>query len=427
MPIEVRVRAVLLSIAVLSFAGMAFADDGQGAFEQGVESFNAGDYEQALTSFRQARDEGMDRPALLLNLGVTAFRLQQWETADDYFDALSQRDDWASTGYYYRGRVAERQGQNEQAAQWFRQSIEAGDSTQAQRRSQSGLLRVEELPQPARHDVLLVGSAGYDGNPALVNDTDFAGDGEAFFDLFANYEYHLAESPWRIEGRFFAREYPGDSDLSDLFYELGTSRQDQHGAYLTRFGAAAGQFYFGGDHFQDRLQLSGGVERVTAGGGRAQLSGELNRILADSGFDELDGLQSRTSLSWRQSLGDLYYRTSYRLEWNDRDDFDDGDNQESLSPIRHRGQLLLGRTLSDSVWLEGLAGFEYSRYQGRNTVDDERVRRRDRDTELTVRMGRTLSADWQVFAAYTYWDRDSTMDGFETDRHQLRLSLVYQP
>ena len=84
-------------------------------YRAGVEAFNKGDYEQALTHFKLARVQGNRQPGLFYNLGVTFYKTGQYAQATEAFQQLADDPAWGALALYNLGLTAEADGQRQAA------------------------------------------------------------------------------------------------------------------------------------------------------------------------------------------------------------------------------------------------------------------------------------------------------------------------
>jgi len=93
--------------------------------------------------------------------------------------------------------------------------------------------------------------------------------------------------------------------------------------------------------------------------------------------------------------------------------------------MRH-GLWVAGSWPIRAVWrLEPLALYYRSRYADPDVRAGGLVQtREDRHAELSVRLKRRLSANWQLIADYTYVDNDSNFMQFTYSQHLFLLGLA---
>ena len=73
------------SISGIALVAVLFL--GIGDFERGNRHYRAGRYEQAIEAYRQAIEDGDDRPQLRYNMGTALLRLGRYEEAQQFLEA----------------------------------------------------------------------------------------------------------------------------------------------------------------------------------------------------------------------------------------------------------------------------------------------------------------------------------------------------
>lgn len=109
----------LLMLPLLSVSMPAAAAGDADLYRAGVEAFNKGDYEQALTFFKQARVQGNRQPGLFYNLGVTFYKTGQYAQAAEAFQQLADDPAWGALALYNLGLTAEAQGLRQAAIDYY--------------------------------------------------------------------------------------------------------------------------------------------------------------------------------------------------------------------------------------------------------------------------------------------------------------------
>ncbi|TDU31438.1 tetratricopeptide repeat protein [Panacagrimonas perspica] len=127
------VAACIGSLAVglwsLPLAAEAAPAPFEHSFEAGVALTRAGRYDEALIQFLAAEKAGDQSARLYFNLGVVNYRLQRYEAARAAFALAAEDPETADLARYNSGLVALADGDNEEAARWFRRvSDQAGDA-----------------------------------------------------------------------------------------------------------------------------------------------------------------------------------------------------------------------------------------------------------------------------------------------------------
>lgn len=117
----------LLTIFILvSSQGLA---DASVDYRSGIEAFKTGNYEEALTYFKQAEAAGMDIPRLYYNLGATNYKLGRYGESRTYFSRLVGDPKWGTLAEYNLGLIAEVSGDQQAAIRYYSQVYRTADPT----------------------------------------------------------------------------------------------------------------------------------------------------------------------------------------------------------------------------------------------------------------------------------------------------------
>lgn len=167
-----RMRIALLIAATLA-AGSAAADSAtaQKFFDNGNAAFQQGHYEAALANYGDALAHGKDGPRLFYNMGLTHYRLGQYSQARQAFHESAKDDALAALSYYQLGALAEHDGNDAEAADWFRRARNRARSDRLRRQS-TRALTVIGAAQPVFESGVSAGF-GYDSNAFRSPDTPY--------------------------------------------------------------------------------------------------------------------------------------------------------------------------------------------------------------------------------------------------------------
>src|SRR5690606_37992350 len=94
------------------------------SFNAGVQAYNAGDYEGAVESFNQARQQDAEQPALWANLGNSYSRLNRNEEALKAYEKAIELDPNNASFYRNVGSIHAQLGNAEEAKKMYEKSIE---------------------------------------------------------------------------------------------------------------------------------------------------------------------------------------------------------------------------------------------------------------------------------------------------------------
>lgn len=430
---------LLCWLLLLASSGVAASDHDEpaDALRLGVEQFQSGDLEGARESFEAARAGGLNSPSLIHNLGVVYYRLGDYEAAEHTFHQLLETEHRALAGYNL-GLVALAKGDESSARQWFQQ-VAAPDSPEKLRTlarvqlEKLGNGAPEEYASAQRMGYLAV-SAGYDSNIAGLPETSATSEGGIFGEALAAGSTSvgdLGDGGVSLGGVAYGRHYPANDefDTSLLQGELIWSRDlasSVQGGSLT-----VSQSWYDADALERRYGVEG-FQRWAACGGVAELercSVALAAATVDGGdgFEGYDGEWYRLRLSAVHRFMGWLLDGDYRLEVNDREDFEAGDQFISVSPRHHTLELTARYRLRPVLTVGGSGAYRHSRYQdphvlfeGNALVSERRV---DNRLEAAVFAESRLSGTWLLRAEWQVQDNDSRIDRYDYRRYTLIGSL----
>ncbi len=127
-----RVGPLAAALLVVSLPAVADA----GPMRQGVEAYEAGNYEAALKSFIDAQLDAPEAPEILYNLGNAYYKLGQYKPAIENYDAAltGARQDLKEKLHYNLGNAKFKEGDLEGAVESYRAALELNpDDAQARR------------------------------------------------------------------------------------------------------------------------------------------------------------------------------------------------------------------------------------------------------------------------------------------------------
>ena len=91
----------------------------QTTVETGIAAFNEGDYQQALSAFRQAEAAGNASLSVDYNIAVSLYRLGEYDEAERRFIDLGQEARWETLVNYNLGLLYEARGEESQARHYY--------------------------------------------------------------------------------------------------------------------------------------------------------------------------------------------------------------------------------------------------------------------------------------------------------------------
>lgn len=403
-----------LTCALLTLARVAHAQDASELFAAGERAFSAGDYAAALRSFEAARAAGSAGPSSHYNIGVSQYRLGDYEAAEATFAALAaQFPALLELAEYNRGLALLATNRLDDARIAFGRARASNDEKiAALANAQLAELGAPQEPLANRWRGYLAGGVGYDDNVALVD--------ELLLALPESSSSPLAEAlgvatrtfgaPLRLDLTGYAVRYSNADSFDQTALRVALIAQQTVGAWLLDVGPTVAHTTLDGEAFE---QLVGVDLRLRRDLGE-RLAFETRMVYddADSGdaqFAYLEGSRRQLRLAV-EHVATARLRLGLDLEQQDRAD-------PGVSPKRQRWSVSYRKRLG-SQWT-GDARFSHrdSRY------GDADVPREERLLEVSLAASRDLSADWTLGAEYRWSDNDSTVALYSYDAQRLLLSI----
>jgi tetratricopeptide (TPR) repeat protein len=156
--------AGLILGAMLVAPSVAAADTeaAQAAFDKANAAFRNQDYAAALAGYNDAMALGKDNARLFYNMGLAHYHLGQYSQARWAYTEAGKDDRVAALAYYQLGILATREGDEQSAEKWFRQSRAKADSAKLRLLSDRALEKIGAAPP--RFEAAFAVGFGYDSN-----------------------------------------------------------------------------------------------------------------------------------------------------------------------------------------------------------------------------------------------------------------------
>ncbi|WP_455217143.1 hypothetical protein [Kaarinaea lacus] len=432
------VSATLLSI-MLMFSPFVFAQPGMDDFNKGVASANAGDFNSALKQFLKAKKAGLDSPALQFNLGVSYYKLAQYEKARKEFDRLKNLENYKQLANFNLGLIANKQDKKAEAIAAFQLSLNSGDSEKIKLLSREALKRLgvkpEETKKPSLAGLLTL-SYATDSNVALVND-DLAGVSETSDNsvilsaLATNWLTGDSGGGWRLFLQGYKQNYNTETVYNYSQLGAGLARYSRIGEWRMRYGGYWDETSLGGTSYQRILTAEVRGRKSLSKSDRLELRYRFNSIISmDTTYDYLEGNRQQMRAAYQTNQKEYRVRAYYEYEMNDRADDDTGNATYSFisySPNRHSLRLTAWWDITREWELRLDARHRVSTYND----DHELIAggtdlRKDTQNRYSARLRREMMKDLDLEVAYTLTNNDSSIDAESYNRKLLSLGAVWK-
>jgi tetratricopeptide (TPR) repeat protein len=419
--------ALLRAVGALGQA----AEPGRAEFEAGVAAYRAGAVAGARASFERARAAGYGTPQLRFNLGLCYYRLQRYPEARAEFESLRGAPGFAAAADFHLGLIAAREGDRARAEGLWR-ALQDGPDAALARRAGVALGRLDHgRAEPIRSGYLLV-AAGYDTNPALLDESLQPADGgeSAAVDVLGAFNWPLSGSArafTALRGGAYLRDYAADVGQDQHGAFAGLSRELDDGARRLSWGLDWSTSTFDGEPLLDVTTLA--VQRTPSRGSGWRAGVQSSQVTAPPAYAHLEGWRARASLGRAMRTGSALTRLGYEFEYNDREDFALGADFASHSPLRHRVELVVDHRLGARTTLRWSLRHRDSRYRDPDTSGGGLVaeRRTEQLSQAGVLLRRRLGRATFALAEVQYSRNAATPARFEYDRATALLGLEWTP
>jgi tetratricopeptide (TPR) repeat protein len=402
--------AALLAIVVCE----AQAPEASAQFAAAEQAFAAGDYGEALRLFLAARAAGSTGPGTLYNIGVSEYRLGDYEAAARTFATLAgEFPDLRELAEYNRGLALKAMGRRDEARIAFaRAAASADEKIAALADAQLAALGAPRGREPAWRGYF-AGGVGYDDNVALVDELllpqpDSAS--SALAEVLGVLTRQFS-APLRLDLSGYAVRYAEAGEFDQSAVRIALAAERRLGAWRLEAGPTLGRSTLDGDGFEESLGADLRARRAL--GVRASLEARFLYDDVEAGaarFSYLDGSRRQLRVALVHTAGGRF-RVALDLERNDRRD-------PGVSPSRRRVTLDYSRRLAGAWTGDARIAQRDSDY------DDASVPREERLLEASFTARRELDSGWTLAAEYRLSDNDSTVPSFSYDASRVTLGLA---
>lgn len=426
------VRAAALGCYLLGVGGLApaaAADPADALFARGVGAFKSGDFSTAVDYFRQARDAGLDTPALHYDLGVSFYKLGRYTDAEEAFRACADDPGWASLARYNMGLSAYQRGERTRAKEYFEDAWRTADNENI--RALASIM-LERLGVPSRRSFgVLTADIGYNNNVTLTADNQTlqtTREADSFVEVLAaaTGRWGAGSAAPRWDASLYNVSYRDltDNNITELL--LGASQPGTAAGWHVDAGGLGQYVLRDGHRFQQIASLRLEGTREMSDDREVRVGVMISAIHAlDGNFEFLAGSRRQLEASLGWPLGGGRVRAGVTLERNDRKDLTTATEFFSYSPTRYALRLAGVWPFGSSWRIEPAVRYYHSRY-----ADPDRrasglvATREDEQFEVSLRAKRRLSLNWQLLGEYTYVHNVSNLAEFSYAQRVMLIGVT---
>ncbi|MFC1523406.1 tetratricopeptide repeat protein [Thermodesulfobacteriota bacterium] len=384
-------------------------------FHQGEQAFRDGDYQIALSLFREAEKEGMDHVSLFYNIGVCAYKLGDYPQARAAFHQVARHPEMASLAYYNLGLTAIKAQDLSAAQKWFRKTAATATDERLETLARTALDRLEVEIVPPWFGFFSF-SAGYDDNVKTLYDGDTqttTGQGDGFTEILLFTRGSLDKERNRLSLQFQAYSLCF-TDLDDSNYTsagLGLLYNLPTGRYLTEAGVDYDFSLVGTTRYAQIptafLQFRDNNPQLSL---RFSYRFSVLDIL-DPDYSSLAGTRHTFLAEAGKEWNRFRTRLGYSLEINQRDDADS-------SPTRHKVHVKCNYKVSAKMKLAAQSSFRRSEYDIADNPD-----RIEDLFKASLETTYFFSSSWNVGAEYRFERNNSIDTAYDYSRNSIVMNL----
>ena len=406
-------RAILLTIAFV-LASPTMAAPGDREFKQGITAFKAGQYDKAITFFKQAGQKGKKSSALTYNLGVCYYKTRQYDRAQHSFSQLLGDQQFRQLAQYNLGLVSLAQKRKQTAIDWFSRAADKHGDRKLTALANHMLDKYAPHKAKRRLSGLLSLGYGHDSNVTLASTGSPTQLSDNYVQLFGFVSVPVG--PVTVNASLFRQDFQtvNSADFTQIsagvLYPVNTSGWTfTPSLYLAKDTLNSTDFLTITDV---RLEAS----KSLAAHSNLLLRYRYSDIGADSAaYNYLQGSRQQIRVQHTSLTGFGQLRLRYELELNDRQDL----STASYSPTRHTLLVLLKQRVGN--WqLKEQASWRNSHYS-----EAAGITRDDKRLQLYLSADTRFAKDWRVGARYDYTDNNSNLAGQSYTRNNVQAYLNY--
>lgn len=422
----VAVLIVVVSLLIPHVAPASEASDA--SIKQGIEAYEAGEYQKALEYFAEAIRLGATQAGLYYDIGVTHYRLKQYDQADEAFEKVAQSPAWEALALYNRALIAYRRNQPDLAKQYAKQSISLANTTNLAALNSRLLDRLENgSREKSAWSKLIHLGLGYNDN-VLVTEAGasaISGEGDTFVDFTGQLKGSVSpENPNKLNYLLLAqvRDYTNLNAYDQMSLRAGV--ENELGRPNRSVGAFLEQVFLGGKGYELITSLEYKQPLAVSGNNPLGLKYSFNHYsILDSNFAFLGGMRHRLQLEKEKKLGKGSFETYVRGEYNDREDETSAGDFFSYSPLRVGLGAIYKKNLSSRRLFSGSLFLEQSRFMDPD-VRSGVVKTRD-DTLLEVRLSlfKASTTNWLFRTSYLGTVNNSNYSEFTYNQNIVSFDI----
>ncbi len=431
-----RLSLLLLMLCLLT-QGTAIADTETSTAKQqmraGITAFQNNNLEQARKLLEAAATK-LDSRALTYNLGVLYYKLGEYDLAENKFRQLLDTKQ-RGLAFYNIGLVALAQDNPRKARAAFRNAAIEGAEDKLGKLARAQLKDLGDIPPPSPWQGLISLAGGYEENIGLFPDTAPSSVDDSFLEyigVVSGYPVRKGNDAMKAQLQLYGRQYADEQDFNTHLARLDTAWERSSAPYRFSLGIGGDQLWRGGSSQEQRARLSGQITtsacQLGSEAARCTASIDAEQVYADTRLDAYDGQHYRLDLRYKAKQDAWRGDVRYRLDYDDRENFDTGTEFYSVSPMGQTLKLGIGYAFTPAFELGMSAGYRLNYYRSAHRLQTAEglqvINRKDHRYTVGIdgeyRVNRTLSLLLDVQQV----ENDSNITRYDYDRRTASLGVA---
>ena len=430
-----KIKRFIILVTLTVFTFPLIAATASDFFNSGAKSFNQGDYAAAVDAFRKAETQGIDSPALYYNLASSYFKLGEYDKARIYFEKVREYEKLRALAEYNLGLTALKMNDKQTAEKWFRSVTENSTDKKLLALAESKL-KTERSRSPRKKprwvdkkwSGYLSGRLGYDNNVNFAPLGIARGRSDRFTEVVATADYLFAgnrKDGWLGEVFFYDINYLTENIYDEYDYGLAIKKNLQiNRDWQTYYLLDVNKIIYAGDDYQTITRLAARAKNSLSKNQRLYFRYSYEYIKSDKElFDYLQGWRQKFRAEHRLYRKQDRTRLYYEFELNSRNDLtilppSVRAGVYSYSPTRHTVRGRYTRILSRQWQLVADLSYRASDYP----VTDHQDRQDDR-YRASVYADYRFTKNVKLRAKADYTNNRSSEDIFAYKRTVYSLGL----
>jgi len=432
-------QLLIIGLLIHSSTCLAQAQQAELLFNQGISAFNTHNYPAALRYFQQAEQLGLSNKRLPYNLGVTLYKLGDYNAAYEALKRASSETDLAAIAYFNMGLAALKMANTDLANENFLLSYRHANNNEQRQLAQRMLIKLGisdvDTLQP-RTNGILSGGLGYNDNVTLNATDDLAQKSEksdSYYTIYAKLNQPIT-APLYVGIDLYALQYKA---LDEYNYTAINANINYKITSATTNVTARGEvqsLFLDNKRFQNvqllELDANYSVTSATNLSARYQLS---NIDATATSYKHLAGTRQRVRFSSKYLPPNNTLQGFFEHETNDRDDIPNKDNngiKASFSPTRNKVGIKHNIRLSTKFNFQWEAQYRRSDFPTTDEINtitsaNTRIKRQDNRSRANLRLMYRLGKTLWVYADYRYLNNESNIALYDYRSNTISLNLYW--